>query len=64
VLFGYACQNVACLPGTTLPAYMESVFLAFDAGEVYPNGIRDLSAEERFTRPMVAAILAKDDSSA
>ena len=41
------------------PDLMMSVFLAFDAGEFYPDNVRDPSPEARFTRPQIAAILAK-----
>lgn len=44
-----------------MPPFMFSVFQAFDAGEFYPDAIRDPSPEERFTRPQIALILANDD---
>ena len=43
-----------------IPAFMFSVFQAFDAGEFYPDAIRDPSPEERFTRPRITFILAND----
>jgi len=43
-----------------IPAFMFSVFQAFDAGEFYPDAIRDPSPEDRFTRPQIASILAND----
>jgi hypothetical protein len=56
-LFGYGAQN------GVLPDLMHSVFLAFDAGEFYPDNIREPSPEERFTRAQVAKILANDSAS-
>lgn len=44
----------------TIPDFMFSVFQAFDAGEFYPDDIRDPTPEQRFTRPQIQAILAKD----
>ena len=43
-----------------IPPFMFSVFQAFDAGEFYPDTVRDPSPEERFTRPLISAILAND----
>jgi hypothetical protein len=51
VLFGYAAQHVA------IPDLLFSVFLAFDAGEFYPDDIHSPSPEERFTRPQIRVIL-------
>jgi hypothetical protein len=55
-LFAYASTK------GTIPDFMFSVFQAFDAGESYPDKIRDPTPEERFTRPQIAAILANDDA--
>lgn len=56
VLFGFSAQHVA------IPNLLFSVFLAFDAGEFYPDAIRSPSPEERFTRPQINAALAEYDS--
>lgn len=53
-LFGYAA-----VAGGVFPKFMFSVFQAFDAGEFYPDSIREPSPEERFTRPQIAAILER-----
>jgi hypothetical protein len=55
VLFGYAAQH------TAIPDLLFSVFLAFDAGEFYPDDIRSPSPEERFTRPRIRDILEAYD---
>jgi hypothetical protein len=52
----HSMRIAATLPGRTTPEPMFSVFLAFDAGELHP--------EERFTRPLLTAILAKADGAA
>ena len=59
-MFACCSSIIATLPGRTMPEPMFSVFLAFDAGEFSSDGIRDPTPEERFTRPQIAAILAKD----
>ncbi len=41
------------------PELFWRVFLAFDAGELYPNNDRSIDPVEAFTRPQVAAILRK-----
>jgi hypothetical protein len=53
-VFAYASMK------TIVPPFMFSVFRAFDAGEFYPDAIRAPSPEERFTRPLIAEILADD----
>jgi len=53
-VFAYASMK------TIVPQFMFSVFQAFDAGEHCPDAIRVLSPEERFTRPLIAEILAND----
>jgi hypothetical protein len=58
-MHAYCTRNIASLPGRTTPEPFFTVFLAFDAGEFYPDEIRDPSPEERFTRPQIAAILSK-----
>lgn len=58
-IFGYCIRIIGSLPARTTPEPMFSVFLAFDAGEFYPDEIRDRTPEERFTRPQITAILAK-----
>ncbi|WP_070249369.1 hypothetical protein [Duganella phyllosphaerae] len=55
VLFGFASQHVE------IPDLLFAVFLAFDAGEFYPDEIRSPSPEERFTRPQINAALAEYD---
>ena len=58
-IFAYCSSIIAILLGRTMPEPMFSVFLAFDAGEFSPDKILDPTPEERFTRPQIAAILAK-----
>ncbi|WP_157178737.1 hypothetical protein [Herbaspirillum rubrisubalbicans] len=56
VLFGYAAQQGA------ISDFLFDVFLAFDAGEFYPDSMtRSPSPEERFTRSGIATILKKYD---
>ncbi len=52
-LFAFAASS-----GASIPDLMFSIFLAFDAGEFYPDEIRDASPEDRFTRPEIERILA------
>jgi hypothetical protein len=59
-IFSYCTGIIESLPGRTMPEPMFSVFLAFDAGEFYPDEIRDPTPEKRFTRPLIEAILAKE----
>ena len=40
-----------------LPDFSFEVFLAFDSGEFYPDAVRDVSPEDRFTRPMIVKLL-------
>ena len=56
-LYSYACMHIAEFGP---PAYMESVFQAFDAAEFNPEEVRDPGPELRFTRPMIAALLSRD----
>jgi hypothetical protein len=58
-MHAYCTRNIASMPERTTPEPFFSAFLAFDAGEFYPDDIRDPSPEERFTRPQIAAILSK-----
>jgi hypothetical protein len=53
VLFAFAASR------DSIPELMFSVYLAFDAGEFYPDEIRTPSPEERFTRPQISEILRK-----
>jgi hypothetical protein len=53
ILFAFAAQR------DSIPDLMMSIFLAFDAGEFYPDDIRSPSPEERFTRPQINEILRK-----
>jgi hypothetical protein len=53
VLFAFGAQQ------ESLPELMFSVYLAFDAGEFYPDEIRSPSPEERFTRPQITEIVAR-----
>jgi hypothetical protein len=39
------------------PDLFWSIFLAFDAGEFYPNGDRSVDPVETFTRPQIAKIV-------
>jgi hypothetical protein len=41
------------------PELFRNVFLAFDAGEFYPNGDRSIDPVEAFTRPQIAQIVRK-----
>jgi hypothetical protein len=41
------------------PDLFWGVFLAFDAGEFYPNGDRSIDPIERFTRPQIAEVVQK-----
>ena len=41
------------------PELFWNVFLAFDAGEFYPNNDRSIDPVEAFTRPQIAEILGK-----
>jgi hypothetical protein len=41
------------------PELFWNVFLAFDAGEFYPNGDRSIDPVEAFTRPQIAQIIRK-----
>jgi hypothetical protein len=59
-LYSYACMHIAEFG---LPAYMESVFHAFDAAEFNPEEVRGPGPEARFTRPKIAAILSQDQRS-
>lgn len=58
-IFGYCTKIIESLPGRTIPEPTFSIFLAFNAGEFHLDGIRDPTPDERFTRPQIAAILAK-----
>jgi hypothetical protein len=55
-LFAYAATQA------TIPGFFFSVFQAFDAGEFYPDAVREPSPEERFTRPQIRAILGRDET--
>jgi hypothetical protein len=41
------------------PALFWTVFLAFDAGEFYPDGNRTIDPVEAYTRPQIAQIVQK-----
>jgi hypothetical protein len=60
LLFGFVCRRVVAEDGFEIPRFMNAVFLAFDAGEFYPDSIRSPTPEERFTRPQIEALLGKD----
>ena len=53
VLFAFAADR------GSIPDLMFSVYLAFDAGEFYPDEVRSPSPEERFTRSQISEILKK-----
>jgi hypothetical protein len=40
------------------PEFFWNVFLAFDAGEFYPNDNRSIDPVEAYTRPQIAKVLA------
>lgn len=44
----------------SIPDLMFSVYLAFDAGEFFPDELRSPSPEERFTRPQITEILRRN----
>jgi hypothetical protein len=43
----------------TWPPIFWEAFLAFDAGEFYPPGEKHIDPSEKYTRPLVAALLQK-----
>ena len=53
-LFSYACVHIADMG---LPAYMESVFHAFDAADD-SRGMPVEAGAERYTRPRISALLS------
>lgn len=53
VLFAYAADH------GLIPDLMFSIYLAFDAGEFFPDKVRSPSPEERFTRPQINEILKR-----
>ena len=61
--FGFCDQVVNELHGVISrhnedrPELFWNVFLAFDAGEFYPNGDRSIDPIEAFTRPQIAQIV-------
>ena len=54
LLFAFAANQ------GSIPDLMFSVYLAFDAGEFFPDELRTPSPEERFTRPQRAEILRRN----
>lgn len=55
--FAYAVTQAEREGG--IPQDMFEVFRAFDAGEFYPDAIREPNPEERFTKPLVNAFLMR-----
>jgi hypothetical protein len=52
-------HQVIALGNEALPDLFWTVFLAFDAGEFYPDDNRDRDPVDTFTRPKIAQIVEK-----
>jgi hypothetical protein len=58
-LNGIVMRGLTANANAPLPPLFWETYLAFDAGEFYPNNDRSIDPVERFTRPQLTQILQK-----